>query len=83
MTSLRLASVPACPGGFYVYLRGEGDRMHVWLLITLTALPTPLLRLLRHPVTYRLPSYSTGYIIYNTSGYRVTYLASGGDKQPR
>ena len=54
MTSLRLASVPACPGSLYVYLRGEGDRMHVWFLITLTALPTPLLGLLRHPVTHRL-----------------------------
>ena len=70
MTSLRLASVPACPGSLYVYLRGEGDRMHVWFLITLTALPTPLLGLLRHPITHsfhhvlQVTSCSTSYITY-------------------
>ena len=75
MTSLRLASVPACPGGFYVYLRGEGDRMHVWLLITLTALPTPLLRLLRHPVTHRLHHIVqvTSYTILQVTGL-LTWL---------
>ena len=53
MTGLRLAPVPARPGCLYVYLRGEGDRMHLWLLVTLTTLPTPLLGFLRHSIMQR------------------------------